>query len=316
MGFVKYISTIANQYSIHNYEIQKLRSVYKIKSKDKSLIVKKFNSKKKLFNTKKIIDYLKTNNFKYVQNIVYNLNNEFFIEIDNNFYVCFEWIDGREANIRSWSEIRKCIKTIYLYHESIKNIDYSSMDLKDDYNWIKNFDKDILNLYKIKKLISDKRQFNIIDKFYYDNIDKAIFNISKIKEAIELEKYINFLESNKIICHNSLYYQNFILSNGAIYLIDFGGIVLNYRIYDIARFGRRILYKNKFNMKILNKIYKFYNSYYKFCKIEEILFYFYVKYPYKFVKFANKIYLEGKDIDEIRLLRKLKMYYEYEFNVF
>lgn len=312
MDYGNHIDEIVKSYGIIDYRIEKFRSVYKINSKSNVLLVKKFNSKIKLLNTKKIINQLKYNDFNFVQNIRYNLKNEFYFEFENKFYMCFKWIDGREVNAKKIGEIKKCTKIIYLFHEAVKNINDTSIILNDESNWIEKFEQDLSNLYYIQKTISKKYKLSELDKFYYGNIYSAISKINKIINFLNKHNFKNFTDENKIICHNSLYYQNFILNNGKIFLIDFGGMVLNNRIYDIARFARRVFYKNKFNFNVLNQIYKIYDNNYKFSEFEKKLFENYLEYPYKFVKLGYKFYIQNKDINQDRLLNKLEKYCKYE----
>lgn len=312
MDCVDHIDKIVKSYGIYNYKIEKFRSVFKVISKNNILLIKKFNSKIKLFNTKKIINQLKYNNFDFVQSIYRNLKNEFYFEFENKFYMCFKWIDGREIDTKKISEIKKCVKIIYFFHEAVKNINDDSIILNDESNWIEKFEEDLSNLYYIQKTISKKYILSDLDNFYYENIYSAISKINKIIDFLNKSNFKKFTEENKIICHNSLYYQNFILNRGKIFLIDFGGMVLNNRIYDIARFARRVFYKNNFDFKILGQIYKFYDNDYNFTEFEKNLFDNYLKYPYKFVKFGYKFYIQNKDINEDRLLNKLKKYCKYE----
>ena len=314
MNLIDKIDYIVKSYGISSYTIEKLRSVYKIFSKDKVIVIKKFNCKDKLFNTKKIINHLKSTNFKYSQNICYNLNNEFYFEFDKKYYACFVWINGREVNVKNDKEIRKCIKTIYLFHENTKQIRDSTIKLNDTSNWVDNFNKDIFNLYNIKEILSKKISMSELDEFYYENIDIAINRLRKLIENLSDSRIQRYLHENKIICHNSLYYQNFILNKNKVYLIDFGGICLNNKIYDISRFSKRIFYKNNFNFKLLDMIYNTCNSFYKFNSIEKNLFNCYLNYPYKFIKLGYRFYIQNKNIPKEILLRKLEKYYKYEFN--
>ncbi|EIA22265.1 hypothetical protein SFB3_377G0, partial [Candidatus Arthromitus sp. SFB-3] len=54
-------------YNITNYKIQKFRSVYKISTKDRNILLKGFKSKTKVLNTKIIISHLCNKNFKFCQ---------------------------------------------------------------------------------------------------------------------------------------------------------------------------------------------------------------------------------------------------------
>lgn len=317
MDFEANISQVVKSYGfVDDFKIHKLRSVYKISSHKKDFLIKKFNSKTKLLNTKKILKHLSYNNFKNVQHMYYNLNNEFYFEIDGKFYACFSWINGREVNIKNHREVKKCTKIIYLFHEALKNTRDDSIILKDESNWIEKFENDILNLYHIKDKLHRKSSLCLIDKFYYENIERSVEIITKIIDDLIRYGFKDFYEDNKIICHNSLYYQNFILNNnGKVYLIDFGGLVLNNRVYDVARFARRVFYKNNFKFRVLNDIYENYNNYYKFSKFEEMLFKNHLKYPYKFVRLGQKFYIKNKDISEDKLLEKLKKYSDYELKL-
>ena len=62
-------------------------------------------------------------------------------------------------------------------------------------------------------------------------------------------------------------------------------------------------------------ISKVYNKYYKFSEFEKTLFDSYLKHPYKFVKLGYRFYIQNKNIDELRLLNKLKKYCKYELNL-
>lgn len=312
MDLIDSIDLIVKTYGISSYSIEKCRSVYKVVSKDGNFVIKKFNSKDKMFNTKKIINHLRANNFKYIPNICYNLNDEFYFEHNNKYYACFTWIKGRELNIKNYREIKKSIKLVYLFHESAKNIKDVTIKLEDNSDWIDSFNKDIFNLYNIKDKIYVKSNKSDLDKFYYENADLAIKKLKLLINNLNESRIKNYLLNNKIICHNSLYYQNFILNKNKMYLIDFGGICINNKIYDIARFSKRIFYKNNLDFNLLDKVYNNFNHYYKFNNIEKSLFNCYLNYPYKFIKLGYRYYIKNKNISEEKLFKKLKKYYKYE----
>ena len=314
MFLEKNIDYIVNSFGIYDYNFEKIRSVYKLTSKEKVFVIKSFNSKEKLFNTKRIITHLKLNNFKDVQDIYYNLDNNFYFELFNKFYVCFSWIEGREVNVKNYKEIGKCVKKIFLFHESIKNVNDPFIILKDSSNWIEMFEEGILNFYYIKQKISEKNNLNAIDNFYLLNSDKIIKKIEGIIKVLIRNNFEMFSKQNKIICHNSLYYQNFIINRGKVYIIDFGGITINSRIYDLARFSRRILYKNKFDLKIVDFTYKTYNKHYKFCEEEKVFFKAFLDFPHKLVKLGNNYYIRNKKMNELSLIKKLDKYSKYELS--
>lgn len=312
MKFLRYIDKIVKSYGIKNYMLEKVRSVFKITSDTHRLAIKRFSSKDKMFNTKKILNHLIQNNFLYSQNVCYNLRNEFYFEFENGFYMCFEWIEGREINFKNLYEINNGVKLIYDFHEITKNINDNSMILTDKSNWIFEFENDLRNLHEIKKIILMKKVLSCLDEFYLKNIYRAVCKISEIIKFLNTNNFEKFYCENKLICHNSLYYQNFIVDNQKVFLIDFGGMCFNNRIYDIGRFARRVFYKNNFKIDILNGIYELYNRFYKFSEFEKNLFDNYLNYPYKFIKIGERFYLKKKLIDEDCILNKLKKYSKYE----
>ncbi len=314
MNFIIGFEDILKSYGISKYKIEMVRSAYKISCERKNILIKKFNSHKKLMNTYRILNSLKLHGFKNTYQVFCNQQGNFYFKIDRKFYAFFNWIDGREVNLKKLSEISQCTNLVYRFHECVKDMDSNDIDLKDQSNWIEKFYKDINNLIKIESIILSKKYLEEVDKVYLINIGKAIDKITYIIQWLKDMDFLNYSINNKIICHNSLYYQNFIKKNNSVYMIDFGGICFNNRVYDIAKFARRVFYKNNFNFNILNNIYEIYNKYYEFNDFEKKLFYKYLEYPYKFVRFGNKFYLKNKNINKNTLLNKINKYTDYELN--
>lgn len=305
---------ILESYGITNYKIQRFRSVFKISTKNRNILLKEFRSKTKILNTETILYHLHENNFKFCQKIIYNNNNQFYFEFKNKYYSCFSWIDGKEVDLKKIKNIKNSIRSIYLFHKSLKNIDRSKINVSDNSNWDVKFEENIIDLYNIRNVILNKKSWNSIDRFYYENLDMALKILHSIILDLSKSDIKDFLSNNKSICHNSLYYQNLILKNKEIYLIDFGGVCINNFIYDLSRFARRVFYKNKFDMKLLNEMFEFYNYLYKFNDIEKRLLNLSIKFPYKFIKFGVKFYLRNKEFDNEKLINKLKKYTEYELS--
>lgn len=312
MDFIVYLDNILRNYGIDKYELHKLRSVYRVSSKYSNVIVKKFNSNIKLNNTLKIISYLKNNSFNMCQDICLTKNKEQYCKINGKYYACFSFIDGREVNFKNHKEVKKCIKSIYSFHKVIKNLDINEVTINDNSNWIKNLNNDLNTISNIKDTIIKKKEWNIIDKFYYENIDTAIKILYKLLTELNDNDFINILSMNKMVCHNSLYYQNLILNKKGVHLIDFGGVSLNHYVHDLSRLARRVFYKNGFDVKILNMIYKTYNNYYRFSDIDKRLFKISMTYPYKFIKIGYKYYIQNKNLKEEKLISKLIKYSRYE----
>ncbi len=312
MSFVFHIDDILKNYDIQDYELHKFRSVYKVVEKDKELLLKKFNSERKVHNTVEIIKYLRQNNFRFCQEVYKDKRDNEYIGFNNKYFACFKWIDGREVNLKDMKEVKKSIKVIYLFHKAMKDIDYTSMSLKDNSDWIFRFEKDIILLNDVREIILNKRNWNSIDKFYYDSIDHGIKILHKLLMELYKNGFGNVLSINKSVCHNSLYYQNLIMSKKDVFLIDFGGVNVNHYVHDLSRFARRVFYKNNFDITMLHAIYKLYNYYYKFNKFEKRLFKISMTYPYKFIRLAYRIYIKDKDKEEGNLISKLKRYSRYE----
>ena len=305
---------ILNSYGINNYNVERVRSAYKISSDKNNFLVKKFNSERKLMNTYKILNYLSKNNFRYTNRICKNNYGKFCFEIGGKFYGFFNWIDGREANFKNHKEILKCTRMIYKFHDCVKNLNYNHMDIKDNSDWIKKLNLDVKNLCDIEKKILKKFYVDKLDKFYLLNVKRAIHKIINIIKFLEENDFSKYSRNNKIICHDSLYYQNFLIKNHKVYIIDFGGICINNRIYDLARFARRIFYKNKFDFTILNNIYNIYNELYRFNDFEKFIFCKYLDYPYKFVRLSCKFYLKDTNMKSDKLFCKFIKYVDYELN--
>lgn len=169
--------------------------IYKIKTKDKSYLLRVFKNKHKNLSERKI-------EFK-IQNLAnnYQLSSKAHIlDLENGFMLC-DFIDG-------------------FHKEKLTNSDLNLLVKK------------LKNLHKIKfnqKSYKLKKDFHNYKNFLKDENSKKIINQS-LKELKKVEKH-SFL---KVLCHHDINYKNILFTKNDLKFIDWEFACVNDLFFDLA----------------------------------------------------------------------------------
>lgn len=136
------ITKILKEYSIVPENIEKIRSVYKIKYNNKCYCLKKIKNSKKALKIFYLTQYLKDRGFNNIATFVCTNNGKKYIKTKHNIYYLTEWIDGRECNIYDIEELKKAAMLLAEFHIKVKG--FTNKDCKiygRENNWYIEFKK-------------------------------------------------------------------------------------------------------------------------------------------------------------------------------
>ena len=171
------------------------------------------------------------------------------------------------------------LETIGSLHRAIRDCEESLVyAASQENNIIKGYERQLNNLYKIKKTItSSKRDFDIKLSKYMTPI------IKRSEEAINNLKVLGYGEKTTI-CHNSLKEGNIMYSRGKCRIIDWDNMKRMHFLEDTAFFMKRYLRKNADNNDVgnIDNLYNRYTKYNKLSQWEEDVLGELLKYPHRF----------------------------------
>ncbi|UZW16187.1 CotS family spore coat protein [Clostridium pasteurianum] len=309
---ISMIKNIMKKYNINVKYIEKIRSVYKIKTEDKFLCLKKMkHGKMKPVNGNILVQELKKNKFNNVPMYIKTNNNKLFVKYKGFIFYLIEWIDGEECRMKNLDEAVNCAKLLGEFHLATSKIENKKLyNIKDDSRkWDKVFIKYLNDIKRYEKIIDKKDIVSEFDILYKENIsyfyNQGIFAFNLLNKS-HYNKLISSKE--KTICHDSYYYQNIIKKNDDYYIVDLDSIIINLKIYDLGKMISRLMYSShyKWNFNKAKILIEAYNSVNKLSYEEMETMLAYIVFPRKFWKLGKKRYVKNKNWIENKYIHKLK----------
>ncbi|WP_410506207.1 CotS family spore coat protein [Haloimpatiens sp. FM7315] len=308
-----FITKIMRNYNLNVENIQKKRSVYKIKTQIGNVCLKKISrNRHKVTNGYNLVNMLYNQDFIYTPKYIKTVKKELIIKYKKSNFYLTEWIDGEECNMSDMKDMLNSIKLLGQFHVKCKNIDVKSLKLKNNLkDWSKDFNKKIFDLQRFFNFIEYKKIKYEFDNKYYEymnNFSSRALSSLNLLNSSNYYKLCSDAKSYTTICHNSFYYQNVIKKENNYYLIDLNSIIIDLQISDLGKFIRRLMFKKnyKWDFNIAKSIINEYNSVNKLSKDELEVMLSLIIFPYKFWKLGNKRYIKHKNWNEAKYMHKLK----------
>lgn len=308
---ISMIKNVMKKYNIKVNYIEKIRSVYKIKTENKFLCLKKMkHGKMKPVNGNILVQELKKNKFNNIPMYIKTNNNKFFVKYKGFIFYLIEWIDGQECSMKNLDEAVNCAKLLAEFHLASSKVDKGKLYIKDESrNWNKLFIKYLNDIKKYKKIIDKKYILSEFDILYKENINyfynRGIFALKLLNESA----YNKLIENvDKTICHDSYYYQNIIKKDNDYYIVDLDSIIVNLKIYDLGKMINRLMYSSyyRWDFSKAKILIEAYNSVNKLSYEELEIMLAYIIFPRKFWKVGKKRYVKNKNWREDKYIHKLK----------
>ncbi|AAK79805.1 CotS family spore coat protein [Clostridium acetobutylicum] len=310
---LKMIRKILNRYEMKLVDIKKIRSIYKIKTENSTVCLKKVSHEfKKVENGNYLVRELKKNNFNNIADYISTKDGKLIVFYKNLAFYLTEWVDGEECNLNDINEAINASKLLAKFHLATQNINFHKIKLKNNNskNWVEIFAKCLRDMESFKSIIQNKRIKNKFDFMYEDLIEsyynRGLFSIKILNESSYF-KIIKGSNNKKTVCHNSFYYQNIIKGKKDYYIIHLNSIIIDLPITDLCKMIRTLMTKKEYmwNFEKAKQIIQAYNSVNKLSKDEMEVMLALIAFPHKFWKLGKKRYVRHKNWSENKYINKL-----------
>lgn len=315
----KMINIILERYNFDVLNIKKVRSVYKLKTSDGNVCLKKIrHGKNKPYNGSLLVEQLLNNGFSNTAKYYKTQNEHSYVKFKNLLFYATEWIDGEECNLNNIDEAVECVKLLAKYHLATSRIDTSKLKIRNNLkNWNKVFAKNMHDFEKFQRIIENKKlktKFDMLYKKYIDSMyHKGMVSVHFLNTS---EYYILSKQSSqkKTICHDSFYYQNIIKKGEDYYIIDLDSIIIDLHVNDLGKLIRRLMFKKSYewDFKKALKLIDAYNSINRLTKGELEVMLSLIVFPHKFWKLGQKRYIKHKAWGEQKYFHKLERLIKYD----
>ncbi|MGL5615411.1 MAG: CotS family spore coat protein [Sarcina sp.] len=282
-------------------DTEKHRAVYKILDNENTYCLKKvYYSEESLLFVYSVVEWLYRKGIK-VPNFLPSLANDRFVSYKDLLFILTPWIEGTKCNLDEDSCISNTAKTLAKLHKSTKNFKPIPGSYKKE-----NFD----NLY-----ISTEKHFTKLlecfneaqkrkDKFSKLFIKTFDNNMELAKISLEISSSINFKNLSVSLCHGDYVNKNLVCKDNDIWVIDFDKCSLNYSIFDVSYFFRRLLKRNSsyWDIEIAKKFLLTYNEISPCTKDDIKYLLAYIAFPQKYWRVSKDYYNNIKKCNKIAFL--------------
>lgn len=309
---VKTVNKILKDFDITALSIEKVRSVYKVKTASVNLCLKRLkHGKNKAENGNELVKLLNNNGFKLVPKYYNTKEKNLFIKYKGLYFYLTEWIDGKECNLDEIKEAEACAKLLADFHKATSNVDVNKFNIRNNIkSWPEVYKKKVYDIKNYEKIIANKKIPTSFDIYFKENINFFLNRAMLAMKILNTSEYYKITSSSKgnTLCHDSFYYQNVIKKDDKYYIIDLDSIVIDLQIKDLGKFIRRLMTKKSYGWDFSKalKIIEAYNSIKKLHKSELEVMLAIIIFPHTFWKLGRKRYIKCKNWSEQKFNHKLK----------
>ncbi|HAT4362693.1 MAG: CotS family spore coat protein [Clostridium perfringens] len=312
-------SIVLPMYNLENYSIENI----KFKNTDKNRAVYKLiddiNNPKNTFCLKKVyydegtllfiysvMEWFARNEIKLPKMLPSKFNGRF-VKANNMLFMLCPWVKGEKCNFDNLQHILLSIENLAKMHNCSRNfkaIEGSLIKTGFDSLYIstlKHFNK-ILSSFNTATKMKHKDKFSSI---FLDVFDE---NIYLAKEALLVSGAINNKNLSRSLCHGDYVNKNILIDNTDVWVIDFDKASLNYSMYDLCYFMRRLLKRSNTNWDIdlTRKILKTYNSIAPLTEDDFKYVFSYLAFPQKYWRLSKDYYNNIKKCNKSMFVESLK----------
>ena len=310
--------TVINKYNLRIISAEKIRSAYKIITNNGKFYLKRMkHGRNKVKNGCILSEELQLNKFSNTAKYFRTNEGAYFVRYNKSIFYLTEWIEGIECDLSNIDEAANCAKLLAQFHNMSNKIDHRKLHIQKNLkNWPRIFSSNLNNLEKFKRIIIGKRIKNDFDVLFLENIDSfynrglSAINILSKSQYYNLSKIAN---DEKLICHNSFYYQNIIKKEGEYFIIDFDSIIIDLQISDLGKLIRRLMFKKSYgwDFYFAKTLIEAYNSVNILCKEDLEIMVALIIFPQKFWKLGQRRFIDQKKWSESKYLHKLNKIISY-----
>jgi len=309
---MRMLLSVMHKYNLKLLSAEKVRSAYKVITESgKFCLKRRKHGKSKIKNGCVLTEELILNKFTNTAQYFRPKDGTFFVKYKKNIFFLTEWIEGSECDLTNIDEAVNCTKLLAQFHNISNMIDHNKMDIPRILNnWPKVFASTLNNFEKFKRIIDGKRIKNEFDILFFGNLEN-FYNMGM--SAIDILNKSQYYKSqklandNKMICHNSFYYQNIIKKDGEYFIIDLDSITIDLQVSDLGKLIRRLMFKKAYgwNFYFAKVLIEAYNSVKVLEKQDLEIILAFIIFPYKFWELGKKRYMKQKKWSEAKYLHKL-----------
>jgi spore coat protein I len=215
---------------------------------------------------------------------------------------------GRECSFDNRDDLISAARLLGSFHNKSKGFIPSEMNnAVDELGKLPAFlSKRLEEIKKLKKIACKGR--TKFDCLFLDNVDNYIAAGEGVLESLGASRYnemVNDCRKEKSLCHHDFTYQNLIVSDNVMSLMNFEYCCYELKVYDLANFIRRKMRKCFWDIREAKVILDEYRTIEPLSNDDMVILRLMLIFPQKFWRVANKYYNSNRSWSEKSYIQRL-----------
>ncbi|NLY18088.1 MAG: CotS family spore coat protein [Clostridiaceae bacterium] len=237
--------------------------------------------------------HLLKNNFYHIDPYCLTVGNQPYLEGDESIYTMVNLIDGRECEFDDDRDVLKATEALALMHKASRGFTQGEPPrIPNSLGKLPVFFKKRLEDIRRLRRKAEKER-NSFDYLFIENFDDFYETGLKSLDILYSSKYNKLVEAARkegILCHNDYSYQNILIKNDIVSIINFDYCNIELKIYDIVNMLRRRMRKCNWDIQKARMILDTYRKIEPLDKDEIKVMKSMLLFPQKFWRVVNRYY--------------------------
>lgn len=307
------------QYEVHPVTIQVIqqggiKTVWKVILDKGALCLKRLNkSPEKVLFSSEAQKYIKTKG-GLVPGIIENKMSESITHYNNDLFILYEWVDGKQLNFNIKEDFEASMKGLALFHmcsQGYKPPHEARVSTKLS-KWPEQY-QSMLNKMKDWKSVSQQKAGIAVHETYLKWIEPIVVLGEKALEYLEHSEYNQLScpgSSSVVLCHQDFGKGNALLTPKGVYVLDLDGVTYELAARDL----RKIILKtmenqSEWNEQVMKNIITWYEKGRVLSAEERKMVYIDSLFPHGFFGCVKNQFIKNKSVkaSSIEIIGRLEL---------
>ncbi len=264
-----------------------------------------------------LLNYIKSQGFENVDNIVKTKEGELFaVDEQETMYVLKDWFVGKDCNARSENDVLKGAQVLATLHNITCQVPETSEHSFDLESPIVEYERHNTELKRVRNYIRSKKkkaefEYDILKHFdeYYSYAVEASLYLART----DIEDALFAARQNNSVCHGNYNYHNIMFVGERCAVTDFERCGRGILVKDLYFYLRKVMEKHDWSLKTGYNILDKYNRIRTISSQENEILKVMLMYPEKFWKVVNQYYngnkswIPDKNVDKLNAVYASQM---------
>ena len=254
-------------------------------------------------------EHLVGNGFTGVDRYLCTWQDEPYFILDNSCYTLSDYVEGRESNFDSDTDIQQAAVTLGLLHRASRGyIPPETCKIQNDLGNLPGyFSKRLEDIKKMKK--QAKKGKSRFDQLFLENFDYFSEIGESAAAGLAQSSYGRLVENTRkdgLFCHHDYTHHNIMIHESMVTVINFDYCCFELKVYDIANLIRRKMRKCDWDISKTELILNSYSSVERLSEDELGVMKIILQFPQKFWRVVNRYYNSRRSWSEKSFVARLQ----------